>query len=651
MDRWLQVQIFILTLLGAICFLIGFFSILVDYQVKIRKKAIILVEFTTALLLFSEAMASSFGGDMSTLGYWVLRVSNFLTFLLIYIEMVGLNQYLRSYIGGAEPRRARYDKVLYALSIIGIVLLSIFVANGKYYYFDDTDTYVRGPLFAVSFVIPLAVVVLTLYAVITRRRYLSKHIFISGLIFTILPLSCAVIQAFMFGISIFDMSIGLSAIIMFALSLIDQNEVLRRTARTERLTGLPNPYGYLLEMEKKIAQKEISRYDALYFDIVRMGQINRKYGNKAGDEAIIRYAHAVHEFLTGDEVLGRLGGNFFVAMVLKERIDEFLQFLSGVHITISTPVGEENVVISAIAGIYEIPDNNVTPNQIMTNVSMAVNIAKNVQKKPYVYLTKELMQEMNNQRLLQEMIPQCMARKEFVPYYQPKVRLEDRTLSGAEALVRWHHDGEVIPPYKFIPPMEQNESICKLDFYMLHAVCSDIKAWIAEGLNPPVISVNFSRKNLGNPILAEEIYNVVKSYEIPPDRIQIEITETIDEYPLSYLQGVVEALQRYGMTAAIDDFGTGSSSIRLLKEVPFDVLKIDKSFIDSITAKDRHILAHIIGMAYEIEASTITEGVETADQIEVLRVLGCEEIQGYYFDKPLPKDVFEERLKNPVYEK
>lgn len=647
----LQVQIFILALLGSICFLIGFFSILVDYQVKSRKRTMISVEFTTALLLFSEAIASSFGGDSSVLGLWVLKVSNFLTFFLIYIEMVWLNRYLKGYLRGIDPKKSHYDKVLYALSVIGIVLLGVFVVNGKYYYFDDSNTYVRGPLFAISFVMPLAIVILTLYAVISRRRYFSKHIFISGLTFTILPLTCAIIQAFIFGIAIFDMSIGLSAIVVFALSLIDQNEALRKAARVERLTGLPNPYGYTLEIEKKIAQKEIVKYDALYFDIVRMGQINRKYGNKAGDEAIIRYSRTVRDFMTNDEVLGRLGGNFFVAMVRKERIDEFLDFLSGVTIAIPTSEGEDSVTISAISGVYEIPDNNITPNQLMTNISMAVNIAKNVQKKPYVYLTKELMQEMNNQRHIQEMIPQCMAKKEFIPYYQPKVRLSDMTLSGAEALVRWQHDGELIPPYGFIPLMEQNESICKLDFYMLHAVCSDIKMWIAQGLNPPTISVNFSRKNLGNPILAEDIYNVVKSYEIPLDRIQIEITETLDEYPLSYLQGVVEALHRYGMSAAIDDFGTGSSSIKLLKEVPFDVLKIDKSFIDSITVKDRHILAHIIGLAYEIEANTITEGVETWDQLEVLRVLGCEEIQGFYFDKPLPKNEFEKRLKNPVYQK
>lgn len=285
----------------------------------------------------------------------------------------------------------------------------------------------------------------------------------------------------------------------------------------------------------------------------------------------------------------------------------------------------------------------------MTNVAMAVNIAKNIQKKPYVYLTKELMQEMNEQRHLQEIIPSCMVQREFIPYYQPKIDLETYNLCGAEALVRWKHEGELVAPYKFIPLMEQNESICGLDMYMLNVVCEDIKMWISEGVNPPVISVNFSRKNLGNPNLAEDIYNVVKKHGIPFELIQIEFTETIDEYDIYTLKNVVEGIQKYGMTTAIDDFGVGSSSISVLKEIPFDVLKIDKSFIDSISDKDRNILGHIIEMANEMEARTITEGVEKAEQVEVLKKLGCAVIQGFFFDKPLPKEVFEDRMSNPQY--
>lgn len=244
-----------------------------------------------------------------------------------------------------------------------------------------------------------------------------------------------------------------------------------------------------------------------------------------------------------------------------------------------------------------------------------------------------------------------MEKKEFKPYYQPKVDVTDNRLCGAEALVRWEHEGKLIPPFRFIPPLEQTNDICKLDFYMLDYVCADIKEWMDKGMNPPTISVNFSRRNLGNPTLAEDIYKVIQKYQIPANLIQVEITETVDEYPIEYLKGVVESLKEYGLSTAIDDFGTGSASINLILEVPFDVLKIDKAFVDSMDEKKKNVLGHIVSLAKEVGADVITEGVEDVKQIEVLQSLNCTKIQGYYFDKPLPKTEFENRICHPIYEK
>lgn len=649
MDVKLQIQVFFLALLGAMCFVLVFLCLLVDYESKARKQAMLSLELATSLLLVSDVLANVYRGDASPLGFWIVRISNFLTYFLIFIEIIGLNRYIHSYVPSKRYLKIKVEKIIYVLSYIGMATLIVNQFTGMFYYFDETNRYVRGNLFFLSYIIPFTMMVILFITVVSHRMELTKHIFAAGIAFTVLPLTGAVIQGFIFGISLFNPAIGLSAIVMFALSLVDQNEVLRKIARTEKMTGLPNTFGYLRDLEKKIAKGVIGKYNAFYFDIIRMGLINRKYGNQTGDKVIIDYAKAVRDFMLEDEVLGRLGGNFFVALIRRERTEEFLKFIAGVEIPVHTPNGDEAVTLSAVAGIYEIPEGAKSANQIMTYVSMAVSNAKNVQKKPYVYLTKELLQEMNEQRQLQELIPKCMAGKEFIAVYQPKVNLSDGNLCGAEALARWKHNGEFVPPYKFIPLLEQNESICAFDFYMLNTVCADIKAWLERGITPPTISVNFSRKNLGNPILSEAIYNVVKSYGIPRDLIQIEITETVDDYPIDYLKGVVEALQRYGMTAAIDDFGTGSASIKIFKEVPFDVLKIDKSFIDSISDKDKHILMHIIGIAKDMDAHIIAEGVETAEQLEVLRELECDEIQGYFFDKPLAKEVFEERINNPQY--
>ncbi len=601
--------------------------------------------------MLAEMFAYIYRGNETTVGYWMVRVCNFMNYFLIYSIMIALNKFFYAFIDIKDSLNKKVEKTVYLLSYVGMLLLLVSQFTHIYYYFDEHNRYVRGPLFMLSFVMPLFIILVTMGAVIKYRMHVSKHIFIAAMIFTGLPLLCALIQNFLYGLSLFNIALGISSICIFGFSLVDHNQFLRRMASIERMTGLPNSYGFIMEIQKRIAKGEASKYDAMYLDIVRMGLINRKYGGPVGDYVIKKYAESVSEFMGPEEVLGRLGGNFFVALVLKERTKDFLELISGINITIHIPDGEEVITVSSVAGVFGLTDEVRTPDLVMNNISMAVSLAKNVLKKPVVFLTPELMEEMNNRRRLQEMIPVCLARKEFVAFYQPKVNLDTYKLCGAEALARWKHDGKLVPPVQFISVMEQNDYICKFDFYMLNAVCADIKEWLANGLKPPMISVNFSRRNLGNPILAEEIYNVVRSYDIPLNLIQIEITETVDEYPLEYLKGVVEALHRYGISAAIDDFGTGSSSIRTLKDVPFDLLKIDKSFIDSISPKDKHVLTYIIGMARALNARTITEGVETADQLQVLKELGCDEIQGYYFDKPLPKEEFIGRMKNPFYVK
>lgn len=246
---------------------------------------------------------------------------------------------------------------------------------------------------------------------------------------------------------------------------------------------------------------------------------------------------------------------------------------------------------------------------------------------------------------LESQIPIAMENEEFRPYYQPKMSASRNQLVGAEALVRWvKKDGEIVPPVAFIPLLEHGKEICTMDFYMLKCMCRDLAEWIEKGLNPPKISVNLSRKNLANPYLVQELTEVIDSYKVPHSLIEVEITETVDEYPLEELNKFVDYLHRRGITVAIDDFGTGSSSMNLLRAVDFDILKIDKSFVDNREERDRKILKRIITIAKDIGINIIAEGVETKEQLEELKELGCDSIQGFYYDKPLPKHEFEKRL-------
>ena len=266
-------------------------------------------------------------------------------------------------------------------------------------------------------------------------------------------------------------------------------------------------------------------------------------------------------------------------------------------------------------------------------------------------MTRELMDEIEEQKHFELMIRKGLENEEFEPYYQPKVNCRTNTLCGAEALARWRHDGKIIHPSEFIHVMERNDSICELDLLMLRKICRDISKWLEEGISVPPVSINFSRRNLADPDLAATIDRIVAESGVPKYLIEIEITETTDEFPISVMKKFVDGLKERGFSSSIDDFGSANSSMAVLREISFDTVKIDKGFIDHDHSKDRAILDHIIKMARSIGLKIVAEGVELENQVETLKSLGAEIIQGYYYDCPLPKEEMADRLKNPIYKK
>ena len=220
---------------------------------------------------------------------------------------------------------------------------------------------------------------------------------------------------------------------------------------------------------------------------------------------------------------------------------------------------------------------------------------------------------------------------------------------GAEALCRWKHDGEMILPFRFIPVLEQNGDIVKLDFYMLEHVCRDMRRWIDDGEKAVRVSVNLSRLHMGDPNLLERILSIIDKYDIPHQFIEIELTETTTEVDYIELKKLVSGLRDAGIFTSVDDFGVGYSSMNLLRELPWNVIKIDRSFMplgdrSQEDEKRKVMLKSVIGMTQALGLKCIAEGVETVDQIILLKKYGCFYAQGYYFDKPLPVEEFETRL-------
>jgi EAL domain-containing protein (putative c-di-GMP-specific phosphodiesterase class I) len=223
---------------------------------------------------------------------------------------------------------------------------------------------------------------------------------------------------------------------------------------------------------------------------------------------------------------------------------------------------------------------------------------------------------------------------------------------GAEALCRWIRDGQVVPPIDFIPVLERSKMVCDLDFYVLDHACRDIRNWIDKGGSPVEISTNFSRVHLNNPYLSKQIVQTIDRYEIPHELIIVELTETTSSVHSKRMSELVYKLKDEGIRTSVDDFGVGYSSMSMLRDIPFSELKIDRSFLTYTTdTRDRSavMMKHVISMATELGMRCIAEGVETPDQIRMLKEMDCLRAQGFYFDRPLPREEFVKRLRMKVY--
>lgn len=415
------------------------------------------------------------------------------------------------------------------------------------------------------------------------------------------------------------------------------------------LTGLVNAGGFLTYIDSLIEKKELSKYNAYYFNLSRFSLVNRRFGASETDRIIVRYTEAIQDFLIPGELLGRLGGDNFTALVLKERTEAFLQILSGVITYGMLGDKEMSVKISAVAGVVELDENIFECGSILNDAAMAMNVAKHVSKRPFLFATQQMRAKGFKDKQIASSFMEALYNDEFKVFYQPKVSGQDYRIVGGEALSRWYRDGVMMPPMDFIPVIEQNGTVCLLDFYVLEQVCKDITQWLKAGLNVGRISVNFSRKHLSNPHLVEDIMDVLRKYDMAGRYIEIELTETVDEVESNLLIEFIKRMKYHKVRISIDDFGTGYSSLNMLRSFSVDVLKVDKSFLDNLDERNKIVLSNIIRMAQELNMEVVAEGVETKEQALYLGSIGCHTLQGFLFDKPLPKEEFEVKLQNEVY--
>ena len=420
-------------------------------------------------------------------------------------------------------------------------------------------------------------------------------------------------------------------------------------SQTDTMTGTPNTAKLVHHSIELKAKNKLHNFAGLFINLKNYKYINQSKSPAVGDMGITTFTHVVMAMCRDDEMIARLGGDNFFVLVKKENRDMFVKALSSMNVNVPVPQGPSiPLTIQSRIGVYDIQPQD-SMNEIMHCSSVALNEARRHPGNDVVYFTQKMLEDAYHEKEISSLFREALNRKEFIVYYQPKVSVKDQKLCGCEALVRWNRNGEIIPPGEFLPILEKETSICKLDFYVFRKVCEDIRSWLNAGIEPVRVSSNFSRHHLSNPHLTEDILNIMKEFRIDSKFIEIELTETSNFEDKVAMQKFVNGLRQHGISVSIDDFGTGYSTFAAIKDLNVNVIKLDKSLLDHIgdeTHHDEVVIKNMVNMINELNLEVVAEGVENTKQLDFLQNAKCSIIQGFIFDKPLTREDFEKRLSN-----
>lgn len=444
-----------------------------------------------------------------------------------------------------------------------------------------------------------------------------------------------------------------SRIEVFVLMLYQANERQRLTEDVDYYryhdpqTRHTNMTYFSQRCEQYIKDGTIGNYTAMAVNLSGFTNLNLKIGSSNCDTVLVRYMDWLKIGLAADEVVSRISGDQFALLIHKEHEEQMLDKLRASEIRYGKNE-PDRVCISAEAGIYQLTDGVDNYHHIIQAVCSALNVAKSSLQLQFSYYDPMTADASERKKFYEAEFEKALVNEDIHVYFQPKVSLKDYDLIGAEALSRWIVNGEIVPPDSFIPILEETTRICELDFYVLEHVCKSIQSWLRHGVQPVKVSVNFSRRHLSNDNLVQDIVQVIDKYEVPHQYIEVELTETTIDADFAALKQIVYGLRDYGIESSVDDFGMGYSSLSLIRDVPFKVLKIDKSFLGDKNMesdeRQRSMMKHVISMANDLGMECIAEGVESMEHVQLLKENKCYMAQGFLFNRPIPQEQFEDIL-------
>ena len=414
----------------------------------------------------------------------------------------------------------------------------------------------------------------------------------------------------------------------------------------DEVTHLYNKAAFYQNAQAVLAANPETEFELMMINIERFKVINELYGEEKGDDILRYFSYFFHQITIPNCVYGRLHSDRFVLLYpVREKARERL--INSLKVIASSFSLGHRIVLDF--GVYGVTDKTVNVSVMCDRAQMAMLKARRNAFIDCGEYDEEMRRHIMNESMIVNEMNEALDRGEFRLYLQPKFNLENDRPIGAEALVRWQSSKHgLISPVDFIPVFEQNGFIFKLDKYIWEETCKHLRRWLDRGQLPLPVSVNVSRVDFYNPELITTILNLVRSYQIDPSLLDLELTESAYTENPDEIIAITKELQSYGFHIHMDDFGSGYSSLNMLKDMPVDVLKIDLRFLENTGdgGRGRNILTSVVRMAKWLDMPVVVEGVETEEQVGFLRSIGCEYAQGYYYAKPLPVADYEILLRN-----
>ena len=447
--------------------------------------------------------------------------------------------------------------------------------------------------------------------------------------------------------------------------VVRQQEQIQELAYYDHLTGLANRIMFkdkLVEEVKK-CRKNNSILAVLFMDLDRFKLVNDSLGHQAGDELLRRVAHRIKRCIRSTDGFGRVkeqgkqvtisrqGGDEFTLMLLELKAPENAgQVARRINEQLSKVffIGDHEVFITASIGISLFPLDGTDAESLMKNADLAMYHAKENGTNRFQFFKQELNIQATERLEFENDVRKAVAEEKFSLFYQPQVSMADGHIIGCEALTRWHNDrtGDVSPA-EFIPAIEEMGLVIEFTDWVIKEAGRQYLQWYEQGIDPIRIAVNISSKHFVEQEIPDKIIKILKSLNLPPSCLELELTESVMASSSLETISILNQLKEIGLSISVDDFGTGYSSLSYLKTLPVDVVKIDRFFVKDILTgqKDESIVKAIISMAHSMNMKVVAEGIETVEQFDLLRQMGCDYGQGFFFSPAVPREKFSTMLK------